>query len=178
MTGRLEEVLGVDVPIVLGPFGGLSSVELTAVVSNAGGLGSYGLYGYDTARIRSAVDQLRAATGRPFALNLWLATGDEKSRCTRSGGRVAAASAMVVRTFRGPRRKPCKPASRISRSTVQRATGPNRPAMLGSRVSRCHTFRAPATPRPRSRSWKTRQISSPRPSSRTVRADGGRVLRA
>ena len=77
MTGRLEEVLGVDVPIVLGPFGGLSSVELTAVVSNAGGLGSYGLYGYDTARIRSAVDQLRAATGRPFALNLWLATGDE-----------------------------------------------------------------------------------------------------
>lgn len=77
MTGRLEEVLGVDVPIVLGPFGGLSSVELTAVVSNAGGLGSYGLYGYDTARIRSVVDQLRAATGRPFALNLWLATGDE-----------------------------------------------------------------------------------------------------
>ena len=62
MTGRLEEVLGVDVPIVLGPFGGLSSVELTAVVSIAGGLGSYGLYEYDTARIRSAVDQLRAAT--------------------------------------------------------------------------------------------------------------------
>jgi len=77
VTGRLEEVLGVDVPIVLGPFGGLSSVELTAVVSIAGGLGSYGLYEYDTARIRSAVDQLRAATGRPFALNLWLATGDE-----------------------------------------------------------------------------------------------------
>jgi hypothetical protein len=43
--------LPVDVPIVLGPFGGLSSVELTATVSELGGLGSFGLYGYDAERI-------------------------------------------------------------------------------------------------------------------------------
>ena len=33
MTDRLAHLLGTDVPIVLGPFGGLSSVELTAAVS-------------------------------------------------------------------------------------------------------------------------------------------------
>ncbi|WP_185276932.1 NAD(P)H-dependent flavin oxidoreductase [Leifsonia shinshuensis] len=68
----LRSMLGVDVPVVLGPFGGLSSVALTAAVSEAGGLGSYGLYGYDGARIRSVAAELREATARPIALNLWL----------------------------------------------------------------------------------------------------------
>lgn len=74
---RLEALLGIDTPIVLGAFGGLSSVELTATVSELGGLGSYGLYGYDGARIAETAAALRAATTRPFALNLWLPTGDE-----------------------------------------------------------------------------------------------------
>ncbi len=77
MSGRLETLLGIDLPIVLGPFGGVSSVELTATVSRLGGLGSYGLYGYDAERIARTAAALRAATDRPFALNLWLATGDE-----------------------------------------------------------------------------------------------------
>lgn len=73
----LRTLLGITHPIVLGPFGGLSSVSLTAAVSEAGGLGSYGLYGYDGDRIRQTAADLRAATDRPFALNLWLPTGDE-----------------------------------------------------------------------------------------------------
>jgi len=73
----LTALLGVEHPIILGPYGGLSSVQLTAAVSNAGGLGSYGLYGYDAERIRSTVAELRTATSRPFALNIWLPTGDE-----------------------------------------------------------------------------------------------------
>lgn len=73
----LAGLLGVEHPIVLGPFGGVSSVALAAAVSDAGGLGSYGLYGYDAARIADTAAQLRAATDRPFALNLWLPTGDE-----------------------------------------------------------------------------------------------------
>lgn len=68
---------GVATPIVLGPFGGVSSVALTAAVSNLGGLGSYGLYGYDAERITHTASALRAATDRPFALNLWVPTGDE-----------------------------------------------------------------------------------------------------
>jgi len=74
---RLENLLGIDVPLVLGPFGGLSSVALTAAVSDGGGLGSFGLYGYTPERIHETVSQLRAATARPVAVNLWLARGDE-----------------------------------------------------------------------------------------------------
>ena len=62
---------------MLGPFGGLSSIQLTAAVSELGGLGSYGLYGYSAQRIHETIAQLRAATARPFAVNLWLPTGDE-----------------------------------------------------------------------------------------------------
>lgn len=73
----LRELLGIRHPIVLAPFGGLSSVALTAAVSEAGGLGSYGLYGYDGERIRETVAALRAQTSAPFAVNVWLPTGDE-----------------------------------------------------------------------------------------------------
>lgn len=73
----LRDLFGIRHPIVLAPFGGLSSVALTAAVSAGGGLGSYGLYGYDGERIRATAAQLRAATSAPFALNLWLPTGDE-----------------------------------------------------------------------------------------------------
>ncbi|WP_226531320.1 NAD(P)H-dependent flavin oxidoreductase [Microbacterium paraoxydans] len=73
----LRALLGIEHPIILGPFGGLSSTTLTAAVSEAGGLGSFGLYGYDGDRIRSTGAALRAATDRPFAVNIWLPTGDE-----------------------------------------------------------------------------------------------------
>jgi len=73
----LTRLLGTDVPIVLGPFGGVSSVELTAMVSELGGLGSYGLYGYDGARIAEVAARLREHTQRPIALNLWLPRSDE-----------------------------------------------------------------------------------------------------
>ena len=73
----LRTVLGIEHPIILGPFGGLSSVALAAAVSESGGLGSYGLYGYDGDRIREIGAELRAATDRPFAVNIWLPRGDE-----------------------------------------------------------------------------------------------------
>ena len=73
----LRTLLGIEHPIVLGPFGGLSSTALTAAVSNAGGLGSFGLYGYDGDRIRATGAELRALTDRPYAVNVWLPMGDE-----------------------------------------------------------------------------------------------------
>lgn len=73
----LRTLLGIEHPIVLGPFGGLSSTALTAAVSNAGGLGSFGLYGYDGDRIRATGAELRDLTDRPYAVNVWLPMGDE-----------------------------------------------------------------------------------------------------
>lgn len=77
MGNELTRLFGIEWPMVLGPFGGMSSVELTARVSTRGGLGSYGLYGYTPDRIHETAAALRAGTDRPFALNLWLPTGDE-----------------------------------------------------------------------------------------------------
>ena len=96
MIADVLPLLGIEHPIVLGPFGGVSSVALTAAVSDAGGLGSYGLYGYDAARITSTAAELRAATDRPFALNLWVPTGDEVAP---SDVDLAAARAAVAPFF-------------------------------------------------------------------------------
>lgn len=73
----LRALFGLRHPILLGPFGGLSSVRLTAAVTDAGGLGGFGLYGYDGDRIRSTAAELREATSGPINLNIWLPTGDE-----------------------------------------------------------------------------------------------------
>jgi nitronate monooxygenase len=77
MSAALTELLGIEHPIVLGPFGGVSSVPLAAAVSNAGGLGSFGLYGYDGDRIRATASAIRQATDRPFALNVWLPLAED-----------------------------------------------------------------------------------------------------
>jgi nitronate monooxygenase len=70
---RLTELLGLEYPIVQGPFGGgLSTVGLAAAVSNGGGLGSFGAHNLRPDEIKTLVDDLRAATGRPFAVNLWV----------------------------------------------------------------------------------------------------------
>jgi nitronate monooxygenase len=80
---ELTNLLGIEAPVVLGPFGGVSSVALTAAVSDGGGLGSFGLYGYDGAAIRKTAAELRAATGKPFALNLWVPNGSETTALAR-----------------------------------------------------------------------------------------------
>ena len=76
MSVELTDLLGVDLPIVLGAFGGVSSVALAATVSELGGLGSYGLYGYSAERITETAARLRSETLRPFLLNLWLPLDD------------------------------------------------------------------------------------------------------
>ncbi|MFE3447495.1 NAD(P)H-dependent flavin oxidoreductase [Nonomuraea sp. NPDC059194] len=77
--GRLEDLLGLDHPIVLGPFGaGMSSVALTAAVSDAGGLGSYGGNALPPDRLTDLVAELKAATSRSFAVNLWVPQPEEQ----------------------------------------------------------------------------------------------------
>ena len=65
-------MLGIELPIVLGPMGGASSTELVATVSRAGGLGSYGAFGLPGERILEVARDIRERTDRPFALNIWI----------------------------------------------------------------------------------------------------------
>ncbi|MFE0642284.1 NAD(P)H-dependent flavin oxidoreductase [Streptomyces sp. NPDC058877] len=77
--GRFGELVGTPLPVVQGPFGGgLSSVELAAAVSEGGGLGSYGAHIHTPEEITALVARLRAATDRPFAVNLWVPQEGER----------------------------------------------------------------------------------------------------
>src|SRR5271154_7478550 len=74
---RLTSRLGLQYPIIQGPLGGLSSQQLTAAVSNYGGLGSFGAHGLKPEAIRKAIREIKDLTPKPFAMNLWVSMEDE-----------------------------------------------------------------------------------------------------
>lgn len=68
---------GIEYPVMQGPFGGgLSTVALTATVSNMGGLGGYGAYTLSPQEIYEVDKQLKAATDKPYNINLWISDTD------------------------------------------------------------------------------------------------------
>jgi nitronate monooxygenase len=76
---KFSDLLGIEYPIVQGPFGGgLSSVSLASTVSNAGGLGSFGGQPYSAEEIIQTCIALRKATDKPFNINLWVHDRDER----------------------------------------------------------------------------------------------------
>jgi nitronate monooxygenase len=62
--------LGCDVPILLAGMGGVSRSGLVAAVANAGGYGILGMVRESPEFIGAEIDAVRAATDRPFAVNL------------------------------------------------------------------------------------------------------------
>ena len=66
------ERLGVTIPIVQAPMAGVSTPDMAAAVSNAGGLGSIGVGAMDAAGARAMMDATRALTGRAFNVNLFV----------------------------------------------------------------------------------------------------------
>ncbi|WP_334126245.1 nitronate monooxygenase [Empedobacter brevis] len=75
---KLTQLLGIDLPIVQGPFGGkISAVELTSIVSNSGGLGSYGCQPFYANEIVDISKDIRKNTDQPFNLNLWVKDQDD-----------------------------------------------------------------------------------------------------
>ena len=74
---KASEILGIEYPILQGPFGGnLSSVELVSTVSNARGLGGYGAYTLSPQEIAEVDQQIKAATNKPYNINLWVSDTD------------------------------------------------------------------------------------------------------
>lgn len=70
---RATEILRIKYPVIQGPFGGrFSSAELTATVSNCGGMGSFGLNAYSADEILDINKSIRTLTNQPYALNLWV----------------------------------------------------------------------------------------------------------
>src|SRR5258705_7187471 len=77
---RLTAKLGIDYPVIQGPLGGLSSQQLTATVSNFGGLGSFGAHGSAPEAIKEVIGQIRSLTSKPFAMTLWVSIEDAGAR--------------------------------------------------------------------------------------------------
>lgn len=81
---KFTKLLGINYPIVQGPFGGgLSSVQLTSTVSNAGGLGSFGGQPFSPKEIVETCREIRKHTDKPFNINLWV--NDRDSRLASFG---------------------------------------------------------------------------------------------
>jgi nitronate monooxygenase len=72
----LCDLLGCDVPILLAGMGGVAHWELAAAVANAGGYGILGMVREPVSLITREITALRAATARPFAVNLIPAATD------------------------------------------------------------------------------------------------------
>ena len=74
MDRRLNELFGIDHPIVQAPMAGASTPALAAAVSNGGGLGSLGCAMMTPVEIRAAIREVRRLTDRPFNINLFAYT--------------------------------------------------------------------------------------------------------
>jgi nitronate monooxygenase len=67
----LLQKLGVSLPIIQAPMAGVSTPEMAAAVSNAGGLGSIGVGAVDAETARKMIASVRAASDRPFNVNVF-----------------------------------------------------------------------------------------------------------
>ena len=71
VQARLCELLGVEFPIVQAPMANNAPPALAAAVSAAGALGSIAGAGLSPDELRAAIREVREATDRPFAVNLF-----------------------------------------------------------------------------------------------------------
>jgi enoyl-[acyl-carrier protein] reductase II len=71
---RVTDLLGIDVPIIQGGMAWTATWELAAAVSNAGGLGVIGAGHMPTDVLREQIRAAKAATDKPFGVNLMLLT--------------------------------------------------------------------------------------------------------
>lgn len=72
---RACDLLGIDLPIVGAPMGGVAGPELAAAVSAAGGLGVLGHANTPLAEVQAEIRQVRRLTDRPFGIGLLFPDG-------------------------------------------------------------------------------------------------------
>ena len=63
--------LGIQLPIIQAPMAGVSTPEMAAAVSNAGGLGSIGVGNVDAGAARGMIASIRERSDKPFNVNVF-----------------------------------------------------------------------------------------------------------
>ena len=69
---RLNELLGIQYPLIQGGMANISTGEFAAVISNAGGLGLIASGSMDGEALRAQIRSCRANTDKPFGVNLMM----------------------------------------------------------------------------------------------------------
>ena len=77
MHTRLTEILGIEHPVMLAGMGGVSYAPLVAAVSDAGGYGCLGASTMGIDEMRDQMAHVRAATDKPFGVDLLTAFPDQ-----------------------------------------------------------------------------------------------------
>ncbi|WP_433748421.1 NAD(P)H-dependent flavin oxidoreductase [Falsibacillus pallidus] len=67
---QLTKILKIRYPVIQGGMGNISNAQLTAAVSNAGGLGTIGCGTLGADEVKRIIQQTLQQTDRPFALNI------------------------------------------------------------------------------------------------------------
>ena len=80
MKTRLTDLLGIDVPVMLAGMGGVSYSALVSAVSGAGGFGCLGASTMSSEELVAEIAEVRAATDRPFGVDLLTAFPDSLER--------------------------------------------------------------------------------------------------
>jgi enoyl-[acyl-carrier protein] reductase II len=70
MKTRITELFNIQYPIILSGMTGVSTPELVAAVSNAGGMGILATADLDADQTRQAIRKIRALTPKPFGANV------------------------------------------------------------------------------------------------------------
>lgn len=96
MRTSLTDLLGIEVPIVLAPMGGAVGPELTAAVSNAGGVGVIPLSWSTPDELSARVGEIKSLTDKPFGVNL-IREWDQRDRLAAA----LEAGAPIVSLFWG-----------------------------------------------------------------------------
>lgn len=69
---KLNELLGIEYPLIQGGMANIATGEFAASISNAGALGLIGAGGMDTATLKKNIEICRSLTDKPFGVNIML----------------------------------------------------------------------------------------------------------
>ncbi len=69
---KLNEILGIEFPIIQGGMANIATAEFAAACSNAGAMGIIGCGGMNAGQLREQIRKCRTLTGKPFGVNLML----------------------------------------------------------------------------------------------------------
>ena len=68
---KLQQLLGIELPLIQAPLAGVQGSRLAIAVSNAGGLGSLPCAMLSTEAMRKELAEIRVGTAKPYNVNFF-----------------------------------------------------------------------------------------------------------